>query len=123
MRTFNYYRHGDEDINLLQACYENPLFDEDGTVLNDSRGKGSRQVPRQVDGIRTKNLELNSVQTSVHYTPSYSSKKKALKVLGVIIAIAAIIGLIVGIIIGQRNGKSCNLAFEWCSAITSLVCI
>ena len=101
MRTFNYYRHGDEDINLLQACYENPLFDEDGTVLNDSRGK----VPRQVDGIRTKNLELNSVQTSVHYAPEYSSKRKALKILGILVAIAAIIGLIVGIIIGQRRGK------------------
>ena len=101
MRTFNYYRHGDEDINLLQACYENPLFDEDGTVLNDSR----RKVPGQVDGIRTKNLEVNSVQTAVHYSPSYSSKKRALKVLGVIVAILAIIGLIVGIIVGQRQGK------------------
>lgn len=84
------------------ACYENPLFDEDGTVLNDSRGK----VPRQVDGIRTKNLELNSVQTSVHYTPAYSSKRKALKVLAVIVAIVAVIGLIVGIIVGQRQDGS-----------------
>ena len=101
MRTFNYYRHGDEDINLLQACYENPLFDEDGTVLNDSR----RKVPGQVDGIRTKGLEVNSVQTSVHYSPHDSSKWKALKVFAVIVAVLAIIGIIVGIIVGQRQSK------------------
>ena len=101
MRTFNYYRHGDEDINLLQACYENPLFDEDGTVLNDSR----RKVPGQVDGIRTKGLEVNSVQTSVHYSPHDSSKWKALKVFAVIVAVLALIGIIVGIIVGQRQSK------------------
>ncbi|XP_060570486.1 atrial natriuretic peptide-converting enzyme-like isoform X2 [Ruditapes philippinarum] len=85
------------------ACYENPLFEEEGTVINDTQTK----LHRQTDGLRTKPYDLpNAAQTSVHYRPSKPKRRKGLYILGLLLALVAIIAIITIIIVGQRDDSS-----------------
>ncbi|KAL4240967.1 hypothetical protein ACF0H5_001749 [Mactra antiquata] len=94
------YSNVDESEHLIQACYENPLFEEDGTVVNDTQTK----VHRQNDGLRTKPYELpNAAQTSVHYKQSKPRKRKGLCILAVILTAVVIIAIVAAIMIGQRG--------------------
>jgi hypothetical protein len=96
----NPYSNIDENELLLQACYENPLFEEEGTVINDTQTK----LHRQTDGLRTKPYDLpNAAQTSVHYRPSKPKRRKGLYILGLLLAVVAIIAIITIIIVGQRG--------------------
>lgn len=100
LRTFRQFAgyHNVDDVNLLQACYENPLFEEDGTLANETHTKLHKQ-----DGIRSKPYDLNNAaQTSVHYKQS-KPKKRRLYILGAVIAILAIIAIAVAVIVGQRG--------------------
>jgi len=101
LRTFRHldgYTNVDDNVNLLQACYENPLFEEDGTLANETHTKLHKQ-----DGIRTKPYDLNNAaQTSVHYKQS-KPKKRRLYIIGALIAVLAIIAIAVAVIVGQRS--------------------
>ena len=95
----NPYSNIDEN-ELLQACYENPLFEEDGTVINDTQTK----LHRQTDGLRTKPYDPpNAAQTSVHYRPSKPKRRKGLYILGLLLAAVAIIAIITIIIVGKKG--------------------
>ncbi|XP_053393415.1 atrial natriuretic peptide-converting enzyme-like isoform X1 [Mercenaria mercenaria] len=85
------------------ACYENPLFEEDGTVINDTQTK----LHRQTDGLRTKPYDLpNAAQTSVHYRPSKPKRRRGLYILGLLVAVVAIVAIITIVIVGQRDDSS-----------------
>lgn len=96
----NPYTDVDENELLLQACYENPLFEEDGTAITDTQTK----LHRQTDGLRTKPYDLpNAAQSSVHYRQSKPRKRRGLCVLGVLVAVIVIIAIITAVMIGQRG--------------------
>lgn len=85
------------------GCYENPLFEEDGTVINDTQTK----LNRQTDGLRTKPYDLpNAAQTSVHYRPGKPKRRKGLYILGLIIAVVAVIAIITIVVVGQKDDSS-----------------
>lgn len=103
LKTFRHlagYSNVDDNVNLLQACYENPLFEEDGAIVNETHTKLHKQ-----DGIRSKPYDLNNAaQTSVHYRQS-KPKKRRLYILGAFIAVLAIIAIAVAVIVGQRGKR------------------
>lgn len=100
------YTNVDESVNLLQACYENPLFDDDGTLGGETHTK----IHKQPDGFAGKPYDLNNggAQTSVHYRQA-QPRRKFLYCAGLLIACLAIVAIIVAIVISQRN--SGKLAF------------
>lgn len=101
LRTFRHlagYNNVDDNVNLLQACYENPLFEEDGAIINETQTKIHKP-----DGIRAKPYDLNNAaQTSVHFKQS-KPKKRRLYIFGAVIAVLAIVAISVAVIVGQRG--------------------
>jgi len=95
------YKNVEESTNLLQACYENPLFEEDGTLGNETHTK----LHTQADGIKSKHYDVNNgAQTSVHYRQA-RPRRRWLYCLALAFAVVAIIAIVVAVIVGQRRGK------------------
>lgn len=96
----NPYSNVDENELLLQACYENPLFEEDGTVINDTQTK----LHTQTGSLRTKPYDLpNAAQTSVHYRPGKPKRRKGLYIFGLLVAAIVIIAIITIVIVSQKG--------------------
>lgn len=102
----NPYTNVDENQLFLQACYENPLFEEDGTVIHETQTK----LNGQVDGLQTKPYNLpNAAQTSVHYRQSKPRKRRTLYIVGFLLTVITFIAIIAAIIAGTRNGEYLQL--------------
>ncbi|KAH3734747.1 hypothetical protein DPMN_041193 [Dreissena polymorpha] len=89
--------------NCIKACYENPLFDDDGTLGAETH----TTIHKHPDGFTGKPYDLNNggAQTSVHYRQS-QPRRKLLYCAGFIIAFLAIVAIIVAIVISQRNSDN-----------------
>ncbi|XP_052816492.1 atrial natriuretic peptide-converting enzyme-like isoform X2 [Mya arenaria] len=100
-------------INRMHtACYENPLFEEDGAVRNETHTK----LHNRPDGLKSKPYDLNNAaQTSVHYRPA-RPRRRWLYCLGIVFALLAIIGIIVAVIVGQRRGDGSSRGGETVTA-------
>ena len=103
MRTLNIYRgynNVDESVNLLQACYENPLFEEDVTHSTETQTK----LHGHKDGLRTSPYDLPAAQTSVHLKRNKKGKRRGIFIVGIVLLAAAAIAIAVAVVVG-RKGK------------------
>ncbi|KAL3875786.1 hypothetical protein ACJMK2_033703 [Sinanodonta woodiana] len=105
MKKFQYRKRSDEGINLLQACYENPLFEEDGEIGEpvSSVRNGPRETIAKGNGS-SGNYRFDPTvaqDTIVDFKESSKWKRRALYIITGGIVIIATLGILTGIIVSK----------------------
>lgn len=103
LKVFQFYP-SDERITLLQACYDNPLFDEEnGRFTTEEQAKIPHGDKSHQHRANDYHLPLDGIpSTEVRVRSSRISKRKKIWIIsGIVIAIvvlAAVIGLVVNFV-------------------------
>ena len=95
------FKGHDENITLLQACYDNPLFEEDSRFKPES----------SVNGIHKKAGGSNDYRIAADEEPDIRFQKEAerrrkLCIIAAIVAILAIVAVVIGLVLNYTKGKS-----------------
>lgn len=95
----NYYRvSNDERVNLLQACYDNPLFQEEDGRFHDDQTTGHMDKK----GNRSKDYHFNGdgiPSSEVQFKRNDLAKKKRMCILACVIIALAVITLVISLLV------------------------
>ena len=95
-------RVGDEHVTLLQACYDNPLFEEDAKAAAYQGGTSPRthtanhaDPPRAKDYLHARPPQPHEVQ----FKSPKTRRRRQLWILAFLFTLIAVIALIIGLLV------------------------